>query len=392
VGNLSGITCKMMNQEKGIFIKSLIAIILAIVFSLAVAEVSLRTAQAIGLMPNLFDMLGRAKPPLDRLDGPGMYYAHPHSAYALKPNYRRGNFEKINSLGFRGEEITLKKPPGVYRIVAIGGSTTFGVYLPHNETYPYFLQRKLREDFNTPTIEVVNAGLTGSTTAESLHRLFTQVLPIQPDMVIIYHGYNDLFPRVFDNYQNDYYHFRKSDPNNPPGLSRFLVWRLALRALNPMAFVGDYDLTSIIWQIKNLSDSDSVRMENFYTSDAGAFEQNLEFIVTTLRANSVQPVLATFAIHPDTVHWNDYIPPYLWEEGIRQNNDAINRVAEKYNVPLVPFAERTFGLPKQNPWRKTQACCYSDSIHMTTEGNILKAEIFAETIEPIMLEAGINNN
>jgi lysophospholipase L1-like esterase len=381
-----------MNQEKGIFIKSLIVLSLAIIFSLGTAEVGLRTARAIGLMPELFHVLGRVRPPLDRRDGPGMYFAHPHSAYALKPNYTRGNFEKINSLGFRGEEISLEKPSGVYRIVAIGGSTTFGVYLPYNETYPYFLQGKLREDLNTPAIEVVNAGLTGSTTAESLHRLFTQVLPIQPDMVIIYHGYNDLFPRVFNDFQNDYYHFRKSDPNNPPGLSRFLVWRLTLKALNPMAFAGDYDQTSIIWQIKNLSDSDSVRMENFYASDAGAFEQNLEYIVTSLMANGVQPVLATFAIHPDTVHWNDYIPPFLWEEGIRQNNAAIRRVAEKYAIPLIPFAEQTIGLPKPNPWRKPKDCCYSDSIHMTTDGNILKAEIFAETIEPIILKAGINND
>jgi lysophospholipase L1-like esterase len=212
-------------------------------------------------------------------------------------------------------------------------------------------------------------------------------------MVIIYHGYNDLFPRVFNDFRNDYYHFRKSDPNNPPGLSRFLLWRLTVKALNPAAFAGDFDQASVIWQIKNLSDSDSVRMENFYASGTGAFEQNLVYMVTTLIANGVQPVLATFAIHPDAIHWNDYIPPYLWEEGIRQNNEVIRKVAEKYSIPLIPFAERTIGLPKQNPWRKSKEdCCYSDSIHMTTQGNILKAEIFAETIEPIILKSGINND
>lgn len=372
----------MNNRESGVLLKSLTTICLAIIFAVGAAEVGLRASRAAGLMPNLFDMLGRAKPPLDRLDGPGMYFAHPHSAYALKPNYTRGNFEKINSLGFRGDEFPFEKPPGSYRIVAIGGSTTFGVYLPYDETYPLFLQERLRNDLSSDAIEVVNAGLTGSTTAESLHRLYTQIIPLKPDMVIIYHGFNDLFPRVFDNWRDDYYHFRKSDPNNPPGLSRFLLWRLALRALNPMAFVGDYDLTSIVWQIQNLSDSDYERMERFYSTDAGVFEQNLEYMVIALRGNGVEPVLATFAISPDIVHWNDYIPPFLWEEGVRQNNDAIRRVAEKYQVPLVSFAERAVGLPKS--WGRQDICCYNDSIHMTSAGNVFKAEIFAETIAPIV--------
>ncbi len=378
----------MQHQSSSLIAKYLTMILIGIMLSLAAGEVSLRVAKSVGLFPELFDRLGHAKPPIDRKDGPGMYYAHPHSAYALKPSYTKGNFQKTNSLGFRGEEFSLDKPPGVYRIVAIGGSTTFAVYLPYDETYPHYLQAQLREHFDTDKIEVINAGLTGSTTAESLHRLFTQVLPTNPDMVIIYHGYNDLFPRVFNDFQQDYYHFRKSDPNNPPGLSRFMLWRLALLALNPIAFAGDYDLTSIVWQIQNLSDSDSIRMENFYNSDASAYQANLEYMVNSLRGNGVQPVLATFAIHPDIIHWNDYIPAFLWEEGVRQNNMATQNVAKELNVPLVPFAKKAEDWPAHNPWRKEEGqCCYSDSIHMTAIGNERKAEIFTETIEPIISEA-----
>jgi lysophospholipase L1-like esterase len=305
-----------------------------------------------------------------------MYYAHPYTAYAMKPGYRRGDFENINSLGFRGEEFSAEKPDGVYRVVAIGGSTTFGVYLPWRQSYPYYLQQTLRERLGTDAVEVINAGMTGSTTAESLHRLFTQILPLQPDMVVVYHAYNDLFPRVFDNYQEDYYHWRKSDPNNPPGLTRFYLWRLALRALNPTAFHENYDLQRYVWKTENLPDSDTERLVNFDLSSNAAFANNLEHIIRTLEAWDVQPVLASFAIHPDIWHWNDYFPSYVWEEGIRQNNAAIAALAVRYDLPLVPFAEAMTG-PKKRVY-------YNDSIHMTAEGNQIKAAVFADTIAPLI--------
>jgi lysophospholipase L1-like esterase len=125
-----------------------------------------------------------------------MYYTHQYIAYGLNPGYTRGDFERINTLGFRGPKFDFEKPQGTYRIVAIGGSTTFGVHLPHTKTYPVYLQQDLNERLRTDKSEVINAGLTGSASAESLHRLFPQILPLNPDMVVIYHGYNDIFSRI----------------------------------------------------------------------------------------------------------------------------------------------------------------------------------------------------
>ncbi len=369
----------MTTSRSATFSQGAIVILLSLGLMLVVAELGLRALNAAGLYDGLFTTLGQARPPLDRRELPGMYYAHPYSAYAIKPGYSRANIERINSLGFRGEDISKTKPDGVYRVVAIGGSTTFGVYLPWNQSYPYYLQDNLRKRLNTDAVEVINAGMTGSTTAESLHRLFTQILPLEPDMVVIYHAYNDLFPRVFNNYQEDYYHWRKSDPNNPPGMTRFYLWRLALRALNPTAFHENYDLQRYVWKTENLPESDTARLLNFSTSSNAAFTKNLDYIITTLQAWNIRPVLASFAIHPDIWHWNDYFPAYVWEEGIRENNAAIQSLAEKYSLPLVPFAEAMTG-PKTRKY-------YNDSIHMTAEGNEIKADVFAETIAPIISDS-----
>ncbi|MDP6436745.1 MAG: GDSL-type esterase/lipase family protein [Gammaproteobacteria bacterium] len=365
--------------------KTLLLIATSLLLALVLAEVGLRTIKSSDMFPTFFDQLGKARAPIDVRDGPGMYYVHPYSAYNLKPGYSKERGERINNLGFRGEDISPEKPAGTYRIVAIGGSTTFAVYQHWSDAYPVYLQKNLQERLQTDKIEVINAGLTGSTTAESLHRLFYQILPLDPDMVVIYHGFNDLFPRIFNDYQEDYFHWRRSNTHNPPGLTRFETYRIALKVLNPVAFSDNYDLTNMVWKTENLPNSDDDRLANFFASDSGAFERNLDYMITSLQARGVQPVLATFAIRPDIVHWNDYLPAFAWEEGIRQNNAAIERVAAARDVPLVPFAEEVADLPKVNLWRgMRRGCCYTDSIHFSPEGNKIKAGIFTATVAPLV--------
>jgi len=370
----------MPENTKSNALKAIVVVCIALMGTLVAAEVGIRLVEKAGLYPELFKLLGNARPPLDRKDGPGMYYAHPYSAYALKPGYTRSGFERINSLGFRGEDISLEKPDDVYRIVAVGGSTTFAVYLPWNQSYPYLLQEELRRRFNDDRIEVINAGLTGSTAAESFHRMATQILPLDPDMVVIYHAFNDLFPRMFNDYSEDYYHFRRNDPNNPPGMTRSYLYRLALRALSPGFFHENNNQQQQVWKIENLPATDTERSINFINSSNHAFKFHMDNIVKLIKANGGEAVLATFAMNSRTYNWTEHIPPYLWEVGIAENNEAIKEIAMENDVPVVPFAEAPF--PEAS--KRFQVKLFPDSIHMAPEGNQLKAEIFADVIAPII--------
>src|SRR5436309_7841910 len=78
----------------------------------------------------------------------------PHPFLQVLP---RGQVTPVNAAGFRGEEIELPKPAGTLRIVTLGGSTTLGVTNPYEESYPFLLQRRLRERFPGRRIEVQNA-------------------------------------------------------------------------------------------------------------------------------------------------------------------------------------------------------------------------------------------
>src|SRR5688500_15584133 len=69
------------------------------------------------------------------------------------------------------EELRRDKPvvSGPPRIVVLGDSLTAGLGIPRDEAYPARLQRKLK-DAGMP-LEVVNAGISGDTTADGLRRL-----------------------------------------------------------------------------------------------------------------------------------------------------------------------------------------------------------------------------
>ena len=88
-------------------------------------------------------------------------------------------------------DITEKKPEKTYRIFAVGGSTTFGVDVNNHETWPSQLEKKFQDlslDFN---IQVINAGKNGSDTRDEAKLIENYLLNFEPDMIIMYSGWND---------------------------------------------------------------------------------------------------------------------------------------------------------------------------------------------------------
>jgi hypothetical protein len=70
----------------------------------------------------------------------------------------------------------------------------------------------------------------------------------------------------------------------------------------------------------------------------------------------------------------------MWELGIAENNVSIRALAKQHNLTLVPFAEAPF----ERAAADYQAKMFDDSIHNSVAGNQFKAEIFADTIVPLI--------
>lgn len=116
----------------------------------------------------------------------------PYLNYTLNPVY-----EDINERGIRGELVAIPKPEGVYRILALGGSTTFGHGLSADQAWPAQLQRILREDYGYANVEVVNLGVPGYYSLDSVVSLAARGLAHEPDLVISYDGLNDAVIRIY---------------------------------------------------------------------------------------------------------------------------------------------------------------------------------------------------
>ena len=126
----------------------------------------------------------------------------------------------VNRLGFRGPELSREKG-GRFRIVALGESTTFGMtYLPGDRPWPEVLEQRIaRELACDRPVEVINAGVPGWTLANQVTRLPEDVLPLEPDLIVSYHGFNGFnfffaqLPEVT----------LRSSPTPPPRPSRILA-------------------------------------------------------------------------------------------------------------------------------------------------------------------------
>ena len=96
----------------------------------------------------------------------------------------------INSLGYRGEEFSSRKPAGVFRIVVVGGSAVFDLYSKPDEDWPHLIQRRLREK-GYVAVECINAGVPSHASFDSFGRLFGEIHTFSPDVVLFYNSWND---------------------------------------------------------------------------------------------------------------------------------------------------------------------------------------------------------
>ena len=104
----------------------------------------------------------------------------------------KGERLNTNSLGYRGEEVTQPKPSDMTRIVVLGGSTAMGYGVYDDETIPAYLEKILKDELPDQQIEVINAAMAGFNSSQELVQLSLDVLDLEPDMVIIIDGANDL--------------------------------------------------------------------------------------------------------------------------------------------------------------------------------------------------------
>jgi lysophospholipase L1-like esterase len=171
--------------------------------------------------------LTESQKPIEGLGGNGklLVQRSPSLGYQLVAQ-QKSQFFQINDQGFRDKNsLPLAKPKNEIRIFILGGSTAFGQGIGKNEgTISYQIQTRLQQQVQDqkrnpakyrpdvfpffkperqklfalrPKIldkkyRVINAAVPGYTSGNELAQLALQILPYQPDFIVVLDGYGDL--------------------------------------------------------------------------------------------------------------------------------------------------------------------------------------------------------
>lgn len=280
-----------------------------------------------------------------------------------------GDSLEINESGFVGPPISSRKE-GVWRIVSLGDSCTMGFGRKH---YPAILQRYL--ETSSPEgrhYEVVNAAISGLDSEQALRRLVSQVPSLEPDVVTIYLGWNDMMkfaPRSQTRYAS------------LSGLSRSIDRLGIVRGLRKLVF---FHWRPLLGSPLTGPSSQRDRFDRFHPT---YFEENLRAIVRATRGFGARAMLLTL---PSAVHLNMDVEdlrrrhiqfPYFasgyavgdFIDLIESYNRAIRRVGVEEGVLIVDLAEAFATTPHARE-------LFWDSMHPSLQGRDFIARILANAL------------
>ncbi|MFO8070340.1 MAG: GDSL-type esterase/lipase family protein [Polyangia bacterium] len=311
--------------------------------------------------------IARGNPLLGANQQEALFENHPYLLKTPRPGAEFNRYH-VNSRGFRGAEFELPKPKGTIRLLTLGGSGTWDPRNEDDETWSAQLQRMLNERSGEEVrYEVINGGVPGYNSAESLMNFIWRGAHVDPDGVLVYQGYNDFKPNREPGFEPDYSHFRDRDAS------------LARRIVRSSRFL--YYFSRWLPQRGRLGDA----YDEVTRPGIEAFSRNLRNIVVLARDRDIVPLLATYGMsvtrenhekHPEKLDGLARHLPRLTVEGVIDAHRKYNRaVRELGELAEVPVADVAAAVPQDFEH-------FGDHCHYTKKG----ARLVAETLAPLVKE------
>jgi len=240
-----------------------------------------------------------------RLSAHTVFTPHHYTLYNPRPNLQLPDGTRHNYLGMRDHRNFRLRDQAI-RIVFIGGSTTYSVGIRDNKRiFSYLLEKLLYKYYQdilpNKEIQVINAGMGGATSAESLLRLIFFVSEIHPDLVVIQHGLNDVWPRMYGTTESDFGNYRRTwgSPNHFSS-SQPLAYGLLNAAADRSLFLtillrkfgikGAYTIGSMVTR------QDAKQNSSFLsTNGTKYFERNTRYMIALCRSMGAKVLISTEA-------------------------------------------------------------------------------------------------
>ena len=280
------------------------------------------------------------------------------------------------------EHYPLEKPPGSFRIVAFGGSTTENrVEEMH---YPLRLQQMLRERLGRDDIEVINVANQAYATPQALILLQLDVVHWAPDLVILSHNVNDLTAAYFPGIRSDYSNKYSNEFFLPDHENRYTGANVLLQNSQLYWFlVGRLSKLETRMRPNNPYGRESYGMDPPEEARA-TFEHNVRSFVRYAQSQGIPVVIGSQPFTPGRDffdrHWGFKSDSYKaavrfpeHEEFVAHHaayNRSLERLAAELGVLLVNSAAALDGREEY----------FADSVHYTRAGVERLAESYADAL------------
>lgn len=270
-----------------------------------------------------------------------LFEEHPYLSGIPKKNFRYVNTKGLTvTTDQHGFRITRKNDyeKNAINLICLGGSTTFGTLVTDENSWPYKLQDRLGTGYN-----VFNLGVPGYTTLEAMIQLATFVPELNPHIIIIYEGWNDIRNYHVKPQSPDYYAHGMSQKSNLEFGSRnlwdnFFITKVATRIeriFNPTSGI----LSNAEVFPSNDPYVDALYIRNLRTikSLCDHLKAKMIFIPQVLNLDSLSKTSGTYAWTPHIE--NKQMPimmerfNILMQEAIEAdtNTVVIENIQKKYN-------------------------------------------------------------
>jgi len=361
-------------------------------FLIVICEITLRVYVVYLANPNQFEILA-SRNMLENRFGAVSLIKHRYLGHVNNPAYQYKN-NRHNSHGFRGEELLDPKPEGTIRIVCVGGSTTYSQGVKdYQQSYPFLLNESLKE--KGIEAEVINAGVLNYNSLQTYINYHLRVKELQPDILIVYHGVNDMWPRMV--WPHEAYLADQSGAYEPSRFHNYAFLRRISLIRIPLVLAGVITPDGVLEDILEVSRTNrfhelrtqlfnktypkgifkSVSLDSIIQTNSPVFyEKNLDRLIRHANSNGTQVVLSTF-VYSD--QFQGYFPEFNqvgFQRGIEDHNAVMRMLSVKHDIPLIDLAAE-LSVDKE---------LFTDGMHFTHLGNQKRVEIMANQLAPIIYE------
>lgn len=262
----------------------------------------------------------------------------------------------------RAAPTSVQKPDGTFRIIAVGGSTTANEksFQLTGVDYSLALEEKLSSAIDGISIEVLNAGGSGYSSAQSLINIEFRLVEYNPDLIILMHNINDCSVNSFgggatSDYSNKYLkpHFLNPSLQGTLSVSGFLT---------QSRFLAKLGLPQVL-----ANESGGLDPEADYRLGIPYFRRNIISIAGICKENNIRFILLSqpYSMQPN---------PFVSLDAFLAYDRVISEISREQEIGFIDmFSE--FG---------HEESLYVDEFHYSPEGIEKFSDILFVNLRPII--------